>query len=396
MGLRDSINNAVNSISNAFGGGGGYNYSSNNYSGDRTGNMRPAPRPTQNNNTSGGRTSTALGANRAGQSNTKDGPVTTFRPANQGGSYVKEPTKAATPTKPAKTPEQIAAEKAATDKAAKDKLTKEQGAARTAYTGDLTHDISDAFAAKNVNTGDYQTQIDHAIADALKGIKPTTDYSSFAKPDFGETLLGDIRTKQITDYQGDLNKTYGSGTYADELFPTTRDDAILESILAPQRTEANAALTRAFDRGTLGQVGYDAGLADLVGQGTAGMSRLQATGGGVMDKYKTDINDAIGNAQSSAGAWDFGSTWTPDSARTTIGNMGTDFGNRLEGDIRGAVGGEQFFDWNDLIRKGGMAQGLYNPATDETGGGGTNLAAAIADRSKRENTKRGLGTQGTF
>lgn len=348
-----------------------------------------------NNSKDGGTTVPRAGtSSQPGKSNTKDG-ATPVKPT------VKTPVKTTTPVKapvtppktpvvtppkaPVKTPAQIQAE---TDTA--------NLAARNKFTGLVTHDIADAFKGKNLKTTDYQDDIDHYIADLLKPIKPTSDYSKYSYQDAGEKVLGGIRTDQIEDYNQDLNAKYGSGNYGSTLFPPTRDDPILTSILQPQFNDASSAVKAAFDRGTLGQTGYDTAMKGLGGQQTAGMSSLQSTGSGVMGGYIKDINDLITGAHTQAGKWDFGSNWEPQDAISNITTTGADYQGRLEGDIRTAVGGKQFFNWNDLIRSGGMAQGLYNPATDTTGAGGSTLAKAIADRKKREDTSRGLGTQGSF
>ena len=136
-------------------------------------------------------------------------------------------------------------------------------------------------------------------------------------------------------------------------------------------------------------------MANLEQQRTAGNSRLQGIGGGVLDGYRSQLGDIAGNARTSAGNWDFGDTFDQADYGGQIANRTAELTGSLEGDIRNAIGGEQFFNTSDLIQKGGIGQGAQNTGIglgSQSGG----LLKAFGDRKSDGDKARGLGSTGSF
>lgn len=261
----------------------------------------------------------------------------------------------------------------------------ELGTARNAALRGVTGD----FRTRGLNPNDYLAQINAAL-DAEQGSKSFGSPTGFSA-DIGESVLGDIRTGKVRELTGAVNKFAPEG-FEQQAFGDTADDAILDAILNEQFGTASDAIMRAKERGNLNDAGFRYAMDNLNTQKAAGDSRLQSLGGGVLEGYRGQLGEIAERARTGASNWDFGDTFNPNTYGTQLAGRRRDLSGRLAGDIRNTVGGEQFFDINDLIAKGTVGQGAIN-----TGLGGTpTLLAAIEQRKKDEEATRGLGTQGSF
>lgn len=238
---------------------------------------------------------------------------------------------------------------------------------------------------------EYDDQIIAALDLAQQGMTFNTGRNTFDS-NLGSTILDDIRGAQVRDYQGAINEFAPEG-FTKNAFTSTSDDAVIDAILAEQFGEASDSVLRARDRGTLNDQGFDYAMSNLDMQRKAANSRLQDTGGGILEGYRGQLGNLADTARTSAGNFDFGDTFDPNFYRDQIESTQGELGGRLEGDIRNAIGGEQFFNVADLIQKGGVGQGAQNTGLGAQSGG---LLAAFSDRNKKEAQQRGLGTQGSF
>lgn len=250
--------------------------------------------------------------------------------------------------------------------------------------------IEDLFRERGLDPTEYGGRIGSALDRAQAGI------AFGAQPvfsgDIGDTLLEQLRNEQIKQYQRGINEFAPEG-FAQNAFASTADDAIIDAILGEQFGEASDAVLRARDRGTLNDAGFDYAMANLEQQRKAALSRLQDTGGGILEGYRGQLGDLADTARAGAGSWDFGDTFDPNTYRTQLETRQGELSGRLEGDIRNAIGGEQFFNVADLLQKGGVGQGAQNTGL---GGQSGSLLGAITDRKKQEEQQRGLGTAGSF
>jgi hypothetical protein len=93
-----------------------------------------------------------------------------------------------------------------------------------------------------------------------------------------------------------------------------------------------------------------------------------------------DINTRRQAALDSASNWDFGTTYDPSAEANRVKSYGADKLASLEGDIRGAVGGKQYFDVNSLL--GGATAKVGNQTTPSTTG-----TSALFDTFQNEATR---------
>lgn len=251
-----------------------------------------------------------------------------------------------------------------------------------------------AIRAQFAKTGLDPMQYEDRIAQALDLAQSGLTYGQ--TPSFGtglgENILRDIRGSQVKDYQRAINEWAPEG-FSTNAFASTADDAIINAILGEQFGSASDSILRARDRGTLNDAGFRYAMDNLNTQKQAAMARLQDMGGGILEGYRGSLDDIVKNARTGAGTWDFGDTFDPNFYRTQAETRQSELGGRLEGDIRNAIGGEQFFNTTDLIQKGGIGQGAQNTGLGSQSGG---LMAAITQRKSEEEKQRGLGTQGSF
>lgn len=249
--------------------------------------------------------------------------------------------------------------------------------------------IDQQFADAGLTQEDYGEMITASLDRAQGGIS-FGSAGTFAA-DTGTNLLDDILKSTVRDYQGQINEFAPEG-FESTAFASTADDDIIAAILAEQFGTAQSGIQRAFDRGTLNQSGFDSAMLDLGNQNTAANAELQGIGGGILETNRGYLGDIAGNARTAAGNYNFGDTFDASLYSDSIATRTGELTGSLEGDIRNAIGGQQFFNTNSLINKGGVSQGAQNPG----GVAGGSLLAAVKSNNEDADKSRGLGTQGSF
>ena len=157
----------------------------------------------------------------------------------------------------------------------------------------------------------------------------------------------------------------------------------MSSILDTQYGDALADLQSARDRGQATSAVYDRAMRDLdTGRATAN-TELQGIGRGVLEDIVGDINTRRQGSLDSAAAWDFGSTYDPTQEAGRIRSYADERRAQLEGDVRGAVGGKEFFDINSLLGKAKARVGSASaPGSDS---GSNALLDTFANEATRTN-----------
>jgi hypothetical protein len=213
-----------------------------------------------------------------------------------------------------------------------------------------------------------------------------SDYSGAFAPSIVDEALGSARTGQRNKYSTAFNQAI-SPYYGEEQFGSTSDDAILSSILGQQYDDALADINASRARGSTNTAVYNRALRDLDTTKATANTDLQNIGGGVL----SGITDAIGSrrktALDAAANWDFGSMYDPNQEADRIRSYADQRRTGLEGDIRGAVGGREFFDVNSLLGKASAKVG--NQSTGTTGTG----TSALFDTFENEATKKNQNVQ---
>lgn len=249
--------------------------------------------------------------------------------------------------------------------------------------GDARRDIYRAFRQRGSAPEDYKDLITRLLDD-IQGAIPS-DVDNFGTY-YEDAVGGAVKSAEDRDkrrFTRRLNQIAPIG-FEDEAFNPNMDDDLLSSILDTQRSEAQSYIDRAGARGQLNDVGLKDAMRRLDEANTAGSSRLQDIGGGVLSGYRDQLSSIAEKGRVQAGGHELGGSFKPGGVRRQIRRRTRNLGNRLEGDIRGKLGGEQLFDFSSMIQKGGGAQGMINPA-----GSGFGIKDAL-----RQN--RTLGNQGVF
>ncbi len=203
-------------------------------------------------------------------------------------------------------------------------------------------------------------------------------------------IVGDELTRDRRGFNQSIDQFAGDN-FANTLIPGTFDDSVISQILSEQFGDASAGITRARDRGSLSDFGFTSALANLEKQNTAAGSRLQDLGGGILETNRNALRDIGGQARSRADAFQFGDSFDPSSFENRINTTFGEQQGRLEGDIRGALGGEGLFNIGDILARAGSAQGSQNNVAQSPA-----LLSAIAQRDEERRVSRGIGTQGAF
>lgn len=275
--------------------------------------------------------------------------------------------------------EATAAEKAAQDKAAADAAW--QSGRGSAYNAARTSG-SNRLRGLGIESGDpygVYSQWSGALDQANQGLTTGADYSTAFSPTMLDEILGGARTQQ----RNKLTNTYNTmlpDYYAEDRFGATSDDAILNSILDQQYSDAMADLQAARGRGQATQSVYDRALRDLnTGKATANTD-LQNIGRGVRQSDIENVNKRRTSSLGNIANWDFGTTYDPAAETGRVRSYADELGSTLEGDIRGAVGSREFFDVNSLLGKASARIG--NQTTPTTTG-----TAALQDTFANEATR---------
>lgn len=251
--------------------------------------------------------------------------------------------------------------------------------------------VRQTFQQRGLDPMSYEERIQRALDLEQQGMNFTTGVNTFDK-DFGTRLLDDLRNERVREFQQNINSFAPEG-FETQAFGSTADDAILDAILGDQFSQASDAILRSRDRGVLNDAGFRYAMDNLNTQKSAAGSRLQDIGGGILEDYRGQLRGIADNARTGAGNFDFGSTFDPSIYGSKIETRRNELSGGLEGDIRNAIGGEQFFDIASLIQKGGVGQGATNTGLGARSGG---LLAAFGQRKNNEEQLRGLGTRGAF
>lgn len=245
----------------------------------------------------------------------------------------------------------------------------------------------DYFSNKGVDYTPYDAEITSAL-DKLKSSVPDLDAnpSSYFR-NVGEDIFNRHTTQNRSQWQNQFQSQYGSN-YANTIFGDTADDALLDQIYAEQYQPASGFLTNALSRGQLTTAGYDYAMKNMANQASAAKSRLQSMGGDVLNTYRTGLRNIQDSANSAINSYQLGQNFSIDDWLGQMANKTSEYKNKLEGDIRSAVGSQQLFDPQSLLASAAAFGGATNAQGD--------LTAAIMDTQKKKDESRGTGSTGVF
>lgn len=241
---------------------------------------------------------------------------------------------------------------------------------------------------RGLDPNQYMNLIEGAIADQ-RIMVPQRDPNpaAYYTDDFINNVLMNEQAGKRSQYIRDVDKVYSPG-FENNLISDTVDDPYIMDVLNTQKLAAQQQIDRAKARGNLDDTGYAGALSRLDELFKAGTATGQKLGGSVLQGYKEKLRGIGDTARADAGRYELGGTFDPNVYHTQRDNTFKDITTNLEGDLRGALSGTNFFDIGDIITQGGISQGATNPRLEQP--------AILAQRKEKQDAQRGLGGQGTF
>lgn len=298
----------------------------------------------------------------------------------------------------------IGAKKAAEEKAAADKAAAEQktiddakAAAKASRNANIVGGRGKQLERANallksygLDPAAYQDQLNSYFDSKQAALYENTDdpYAAFDPDDLISTITGQETSQRRQNYGNEVASKFGAN-YGNKIVSDSYLDPIIEEIIGEQQAGADTYLKRAADRGILNETGRTAAQNKIAADRAKGSAQLASLAGGVIDKYQTQGDEVSGKAQQGASGYTLGSNFNIGDYEEQGTNIINSAAKNARGDLLNALGGENFFDTSSLVNIGGAAQGATG-LVDNT------LAAAVAERKKRDSVSRGLGSQGAF
>lgn len=216
--------------------------------------------------------------------------------------------------------------------------------------------INEAFTKYGLDPAKYGTNIEGRIASTLAGI-PGTAQDNF------DTYFSGLGDKLLTDLENPYRQTAKDAFTAKmpkDWVPLTADDALIDSILGEQRTEANTFLKNMLDRGSITQSGYDAAFGDLDRQAGLGKPQLSEIGTGLINAGEANIDAEQAKKLSGYDALKFDQPYDVAGDFAGLNKLATDFIGTLGEGIKANLGTKKLFNTSGLGAIAGAAQGGQN------------------------------------
>lgn len=148
-------------------------------------------------------------------------------------------------------------------------------------------------------------------------------------------------------------------------YADTADDAILASILAEGRGEAEDYLQNLLARGVINDSGMTAGTKNIDKQAAQVKALLDQYGSATIEGGRAEGRDVANRARTAAGGYKLGSpAFNAGTYGTELDAKFADFLSGLETDIRGKITTPNLFDTSGLAMISGGGQGAGNLAYD--------------------------------
>ena len=246
------------------------------------------------------------------------------------------------------------------------------------------------ITGKGLDANMFSNEIEQML-NSIRGQVPQLDTnpgSYFANQNIADLVLNNATTNQRTQYGNQVNNLFGND-YANQRVSSSADDDIISRILGEQYDPALQQVQRAFERGTINDQGFQTAMNSLNNQKQTASANLQTTGGGLLQAIRDSLTGVGNEARNAASNFQLGTTFDPNSYTGRADTLYNEGIGGLEGNLRNAIGGQQFFDIGSILNQGRTAQGTANNSNRA-------LFDAFAADEQDKNKQRGLGTQGVF
>lgn len=250
----------------------------------------------------------------------------------------------------------------------------------------LAKSVIDSYG---LNSADFSPRIQSELDRMTAGFKPGTDITNAVN---GRTIASSILDDELrtrrNQYQQQANQQFG-GNFADKFVSSNLLDDVVNDIITSQKKGALDFVDRGTKRGIFNEIGQQGAMSKINDSYEVGRANVSNLAGGIVDNYRTQLNGVRDQAFNTASGYNFGSNVNFDELLGRAGEIGQRAQSNAGGELRGAVGGQNFFDLSNIRNAGGMAQGVVNNRDTEIG-------AALEQRRRNSAMSRGIGSQGAF
>lgn len=214
-----------------------------------------------------------------------------------------------------------------------------------------------------------------------------TNPGTYFGDDFVNNILTNYQQGQRMTKARDVQNTFTPG-FERSLIADTADDPYITDVLDSQRKNAQLTIDRARARGNLDDTGYAAALTKIGDMYKSGSATAQTLGDSVLQGYRGRLKGIGDDALTNANNFNLGTTFDLGNYTKQRDDLATSLSGQVEGGVRNALTGQNFFDIGSLITQAGTAQGAANPRLSSPG--------ILAQRDQLRDSERGIGAPGTF
>jgi hypothetical protein len=251
---------------------------------------------------------------------------------------------------------------------------------------DLAKSVIDSYG---LNSQEFSPRIQSELDRMLVGTKPGADITNIVNGrSIASSILDDELRKQRTQLGQQAEQKFG-GNFSDRFVQGNMLDGIVDQIVSEQKQNALDFVDRGAKRGIFNEIGQSAAMNKIGQSAEVGRSTVSNLAGGIIDNYRTQLGGVRDQAFNSAQGFNFGSNINFDELLGRASEIGQRAQTNAPGELRGAVGGQNFFDLSNIKMAGGQAQGAINNRDTEIG-------AALEQRRRNSAMSRGIGSQGAF
>lgn len=247
-----------------------------------------------------------------------------------------------------------------------------------------------ALTNRGLDPTRYGNIIDQVLTDTRAKV-PQLDPnpSSYFTSDVFETGINNAQNVARTQANTKVQQAFAPG-FEQSYIPDNAYGSIIDDILNTQYNDAQKQVEFNRQRGTINDQGYSAAQSKLNAAKSAGRGQLVDIGDAILGKGRAEVAQNRDQAGSAASTYALGS---PDfSVDPFVSEARADadrFRSGLEGSVRNAIGGTNYFDIPAILTSAGIAQGPQNLTMNTPVVGGP-----LAQRRNRSD--RGLGSEGVF
>jgi len=267
---------------------------------------------------------------------------------------------------------------------------------QTAY-NDALQNVIRQFQLQGVDPNAYMTtDIQPTLQRQFNSIADLDPNPAAAFPTtLGDQIIGNVTSGKRTQATAALNNLF-TPNFTTNLIPDSTLAGPTEQILNEQFDPLRQQLTNAVNRNLLTPSGFTAA-NDLLGQKLeSARGTITNLGRGILDTDRSHIDDIISGARNAASGLTINQTFDPSAFGGQATSRATSDLANFAGALRGAVGDTKFTDINELLNRGGVAQGAVNPFAQGAINPIPGTSPFFQTPEQLAQQKRGLGNQGAF